>query len=80
MINLLCNATEWIFDGIGSTIIGTILGLIIGGVTGGFIGYRIAVKNKSKLNQKAGNGANQIQIGNITNITNGDMSNNGKRD
>ena len=78
MINLLC-AVEWIFDGIGSTIIGTILGFIIGGVAGGFVGYKIAIKNKAKLNQSAGDNANQIQVGNVTNITNGDASNNEER-
>lgn len=78
MLNLL-NSVEWIFDGIGSTIIGTILGLIVGGVAGGFIGYKIAMKNKIKQNQKAGDNANQQQIGNINNINNGDVTKDGRQ-
>ena len=54
------NNLQWVFDGIGSTIISAILGLFIGGVAG----YRIGIK-KTKINQrqKAGNKSRQIQIG-----------------
>ncbi|MBR6050574.1 MAG: hypothetical protein IKP68_05150 [Clostridia bacterium] len=70
---------EWIFDGIGSTIIGAILGLIIGGIAGGFIGYKNAIKNKIKQSQKAKNDSTQEQVGNITIINqNGDINKNGK--
>ena len=78
MFNLL-NSVEWIFDGIGSTIIGAILGLIVGALSGGFIGYKIAMKNKIKQNQKAGDNANQQQIGNISNINNGDITKDGRK-
>lgn len=71
---VLCSSVEWIFDGIGSTIIGTILGLIVGGVAGGFIGYKIAIKNKTKQNQKARDNSNQQQIGNVNYINNGDVT------
>ena len=73
MLNLL-SSVEWIFDGIGSTIIGTIIGLIVGGVAGGFIGYNIDIKNIIKQKQKAGDNASQQQIGNISNINNGDVT------
>ena len=56
---------EWIFDGIGSTIIGTVLGVIIGGTAGGFIGYKFAIKNKIIQSQKAKDNSNQVQIGSI---------------
>lgn len=54
---------SWIFDGIGTQIIGIIIGLIFGGLTGGAIGYKIGVKNKIVQRQTGGNGF-QIQIGN----------------
>lgn len=43
---------EWIFDGIGTTIIGAICG---------FIGYKAAIKEFSKQKQIAGNDAYQKQ-------------------
>ena len=72
MFNLLSNI-EWIFDGVGSTIIGTILGLISGAVVGGFVGYKIAIKNKIKQKQKARDNVSQQQIGSINNIKNGEI-------
>lgn len=60
---------EWFFDGIGTEIISAIIGLIVGGIGGGFIGYRIAIKNKAKQKQKAGDNSTQIQIGNVTNAS-----------
>lgn len=65
MINLLSNI-QWIFDGIGTELIGIIIGFIVGGVGGGFVGYRIG-KNKAKQIQKARDNANQNQVG-IVNI------------
>ena len=51
---------EWIFDGIGTTILSSVLSLLLGGG----IGYRVGInKNKVKQKQKAGDHANQIQIG-----------------
>ena len=47
----------WLFDGIGSTILGLIISFVAGGV-GGFALGRIT---KSKQIQKAGNGAKQEQ-------------------
>lgn len=51
---------EWIFDGIGTTILSSVLSLLLGGG----IGYRVGInKNKVKQKQKAGDHASQIQIG-----------------
>ena len=41
---------SWIFDGIGTQIVGIIIGLLLGGAGGGVIGYRIGSKNKIKSN------------------------------
>ena len=57
---------EWIFDGIGTAFVSAIVGLIIGGVGG----YYIGVRKTNKMKQKAGNHANQTQIGEIN--SNGD--------
>lgn len=64
------NWFEWVFDGIGTELLGIVIGLIIGSFGGGAIGYKIGVKNKIKQKQKAKNNARQVQIGSIT-ITNG---------
>lgn len=51
---------EWIFDGIGTTIVT----LIVGFLTGGAVGYKIGInKNTVKQKQKAGDNSSQIQIG-----------------
>ena len=54
------NNVQWIFDGIGTAIVSAIMGLLVGG----FTGYKFGVK-KTKIaqKQKAGDNANQIQIG-----------------
>ncbi len=57
---------SWIFDGIGTQIVGIIIGLLLGGAGGGVIGYRIGSKNKIKQKQKAGNNSNQVQVGNVS--------------
>lgn len=49
---------EWVFDGIGTELIG----FIIGTITGGFAGYKIGVKNRSKQIQKAKDNADQKQL------------------
>ena len=49
---------EWIFDGIGSTIISWLLSLVLGGA----VGYKIGI-NKNIQNQKARDNSTQIQIG-----------------
>lgn len=54
---------EWLFSGIGTSILSGIVGLLIGG----FVGYKIGVHNKANQKQRAGNYSNQTQIGNITN-------------
>lgn len=59
---------KWVFDGIGSQIIGIIGGLIIGAVGGGYVGYRIGNKNKIKQKQKGGDNSKQIQIGSINQV------------
>ena len=48
---------EWIFDGIGTELIGLAIGALLGGVAG----YNIGIRSKSKQMQKAGDGANQQQ-------------------
>ena len=56
---------EWIFDGIGSTIISCLLSLVLGGA----VGYKIGINknkigiNKNIQNQKARDNSTQIQIG-----------------
>lgn len=51
---------EWIFDGIGTTILSSLVSLLVGGG----IGYRVGInKNKVEQKQKAGDHASQIQIG-----------------
>ena len=54
---------EWIFDGIGTTIVSGIFGMIIGGGAGYYIGMQTSIKQK----QKAKNNANQVQIGQVNN-------------
>lgn len=49
---------EWIFDGIGTTIISSIISLFLGGA----IGYTIGI-NKNNQKQKAGDNSTQFQIG-----------------
>lgn len=49
---------EWIFDGIGSTIISCLLSLVLGGA----VGYKIGI-NKNIQKQKARDNSTQIQIG-----------------
>ncbi len=56
---------EWIFNGIGSQIVGIVIGAILGGLTG----YRIGVKNYVKQTQKAGDQSNQKQETVIMNNT-----------
>lgn len=52
---------EWIFEGIGTTLIS----FLFGSLTGGIIGYKIGIKNKIAQRQKGKDNANQVQIGNI---------------
>lgn len=55
---------EWIFNGIGTTIVSYILSFVLGGGLGYYVGQR-NVKQKTKQSQKAGNNANQTQSGNV---------------
>ena len=52
---------EWLFDGIGSEIIGIVISLIIGTIGGGTVGYKIGIKHTSKQFQKAGDSSKQKQ-------------------
>lgn len=52
---------EWLFDGIGSEIIGIVISLIIGAIGGGAVGYKVGTKHTSKQSQKAGNNSKQKQ-------------------
>lgn len=56
-------AVEWIFSGIGTSILSGIVGLIIGGG----IGYRIGIHNSINQKQKAGDNSKQSQTGQIIN-------------
>lgn len=51
---------EWIFDGIGTEIIGMIVSLIIGGF-GAVVGYKIGIKRNVKQIQMASDAAKQKQ-------------------
>ena len=61
---------EWIFDGIGTELIGLVIGALLGGVAG----YNIGIRSKSKQTQKAGDGANQQQTFTIEVNTDGKNS------
>ena len=50
---------DWFFSGLGTALIG----LLIGTIGGGVVGYRIGIKKSFRQQQKAGNNATQIQIG-----------------
>ncbi len=63
MIHILINNLEWIFDGIGTSIVSLILGLLVGGG----VGYKIGIKKSINQKQSARDNANQIQIGDINN-------------
>ena len=56
-------ALEWIFSGIGTSILSGIAGLLIGGG----IGYRIGIHNSIQQNQKAGENSKQSQTCQIIN-------------
>ena len=47
---------QWIFSGIGTTILSSLISLVIGG----FAGYRIGI-SRNKQKQKAGRNAVQVQ-------------------
>jgi len=50
---------DWFFNGLGTTLIG----FLIGAIGGGAVGYKIGIKKSYRQNQKAGDNATQIQIG-----------------
>ena len=52
---------EWIFSGIGTSVVSAIIGLVVGGAAG----YKLGLKTKIKQKQHAGNYSTQSQIGNI---------------
>ena len=52
---------EWIFSGIGTSILSGVVGLIFGGC----IGYKIGIRNSIRQKQKAHDNVNQSQIGQI---------------
>ncbi|MGR2751498.1 hypothetical protein [Agromyces arachidis] len=49
---------EWLFEGLGTLLIG----LLIGGAGGGAIGWRLAIR-KTSQRQHAGDNASQYQAG-----------------
>ncbi len=52
---------EWIFEGIGTAIVSGLIGVVFGGGVGYYIGVQTSIKQK----QKAGDNAQQNQIGQI---------------
>lgn len=58
----------WVFDGIGSQIVGLLIGLLVGGTGGVCLGYRIGIQNRIQQKQKGRDNANQIQIGSVNNV------------
>lgn len=52
---------DWIFDGIGTEIIGIIISLIVGALGGGAVGYKIGIKRTAKQKQIASDDAEQKQ-------------------
>ena len=54
-----------LFSTIGTELISAVIGLLVGSVGGGAIGYRMAIKNKTKQKQVAGDNANQTQVGSV---------------
>lgn len=54
---------EWIFSGIGTSILSGIIGLLFGGIAG----YSIGIHNKINQKQKAGDNSNQNQTGQVLN-------------
>ena len=52
----------WIFDGIGSELLGMIVGVLLGG---GIV-YKLNTKQKTYMKQKAKDNACQTMIGRIT--------------
>lgn len=63
---------EWVFDGIGSQIIGIVLSLGIGG----FVGYKIGISQSINQRQIAKNNSNQKQDNKA--IIKGSMNKNSK--
>lgn len=61
MIEFLKNNADWIFSGIGATI----LSFIVGGLFGGGVGYKIGISKTIKQTQRAGKQSTQSQIGEI---------------
>ena len=57
---------NWIFDGIGTEIVGIVVSLIIGAIGGGAVGYKIGIKQTLSQKQSAGDDSEQrqeLQIG-----------------
>lgn len=46
---------EWFFNGLGTALIGLVIG--------GTVGYRIGIKKSIRQKQKAGDNAQQMQVG-----------------
>lgn len=55
---------EWVFDGIGSQIVGVIIGMIIGGISG----YRIGIKRNYLQIQMGKEKSKMKQIAEIENV------------
>lgn len=69
---------DWIFDGIGTEIIGIIISLIIGALGGGAVGYKIGIRRTAKQKQIAGDDAEQKQELHMRESHNGEISSKNK--
>lgn len=52
---------EWLFDGIGTEIVGIVIGLIVGAIGGGAVGYKIGIKRTANQKQRARDDSKQRQ-------------------
>ena len=52
---------EWIFSGIGTSLVSAIIGLVIGSS----VGYKVGLKTRIKQKQQAGDNSTQMQGNNI---------------
>ena len=71
IIEWILNSTEWIFSGIGTTV----LSHIVTAVVSAFAGYKVGVRSTVKQIQKAGKNSKQYQRSTLQNSS----SNNAKK-
>ena len=59
------NWDEWVFNGIGTSILTGVVGLILGGIFGYKIGVNITVKKTTMIQKTNGDGTHSTQVGEI---------------